>query len=153
MRSHDSRAAWRALALSLVLGAVLAVPARVQAESSNPESHRGWLGVSTQTLDGDLREGLDYKGDGVLVNSVMDGSPAERAGLHQGDVIIQFDGRDVDSPERLRELVRGTHSGERVRLEVARGSRRETLSVTLGELPGEMDRRVVIRTRNDDKNG
>ena len=119
-------------------------------------SHRAWLGVSTQSIDGQLREGLDYRGNGVLVNRVSEGSPAERAGLRQGDVIVGLNGANINSPEELLMRVREARVGDRVRLDISREGRRQLLTATLGERPenlanGEGRRRVIMRTDRNDR--
>jgi hypothetical protein len=114
--------------LTAMLVAVAAVPAL-----ASP----GWLGVTTQATDEDLRQGLDLTRDGLLVNRVFDGSPAERAGLRKGDVILRFDGRTVSQPEDLRDLVRDAGSGRSVAVQVWRDGSSRTLNVRLGELPDE----------------
>ena len=95
----------------------------------------GWLGVSTQSTDADLRSGLDLARDGLLVNRVFEDSPAEKAGLRKGDVILRFNGRAVIEPEDLRDLVRDAGSGRSAQVEVWRGGASRMLQVTLGELP------------------
>ena len=62
---------------------------------------RGYLGVTTQAIDEDLRRGLDLTRDGLLVNQVSVDSPADRAGLRKGDVILSYEGRSVTEPEAL----------------------------------------------------
>ena len=110
---------------------VLALPAATAAKAV--AAGNGWLGVYTQQLDDDLRSGLDYRGDGVLVNQVVDGSPADAAGIRKGDVIVSFDDHAVSSPDQLRELVTGTNTGERVQVEVWRGGERRTLTARIAE--------------------
>ena len=78
------------------------VPASRAAE---PSKGTPWLGVYTQTLTPELREGLDYSGDGVLVNRVVPDSPADRAGLRKGDVIVRLDSRTVATPDEQRTLL------------------------------------------------
>ena len=97
----------------------------------------GWLGVSTQPTDADLRSGLDLSRDGLLVNRVFEGSPAEKAGLRKGDVILRFNGRAVIEPEDLRDLVRDSGSGRSAQVEVWRGGASRMLQVTLSELPDD----------------
>lgn len=97
---------------------------------------RAWLGVYSQEVTDELRDGLDLRGaEGVLVARVVPGSPAERAGLRQGDVIVTFASRSVASPERLSELVGDAQSGESVSLVVVRAGARKTLSARLDERP------------------
>ena len=96
---------------------------------------QGWLGVSTQPTDADLRKGLDLTRDGLLVNRVFEDSPAERAGLQKGDVILRFDGKSVTEPVELRDAVRDAGSGRTAKLEIWRNSAARTLDVKLAELP------------------
>jgi S1-C subfamily serine protease len=71
---------------------------------------------------------------GALVSGVDAGSPAERAGVKQGDVITQFNGKDVADNHQLRNAVGNTLPGTRVPLTLLRDGRTETVNVTLGEL-------------------
>lgn len=112
--------------LTAALLAVAAVPALAA---------QGWLGVSTQQTDADLRRGLDLTRDGLLVNRVFADSPAERAGLKKGDVILKFDGQSVTEPEELRDAVREAGSGRTAKMEIWRLSAARTLEVKLAEVP------------------
>ncbi|MGH7740554.1 MAG: PDZ domain-containing protein [Candidatus Eiseniibacteriota bacterium] len=118
-------------------------------ETKTSESQRPWLGVVTQALDDDLRDGLDYHGQGVLVNRVADLSPAAKAGVHQGDVIVSMNGKTVNDPDELQDLVRSARIGERASLAVVRDGKQQTLSASLVERPSEMSwgddqHRIVI---------
>jgi serine protease Do len=100
---------------------------------------RGWLGVLIQDLDPALAESFGYEGTrGVLIGDVNDGSPADRAELRQGDIVISYDGKDVENSHELRSLVAATEPGEKIRIEVFRDGRRKTLYVKIGELEPEM---------------
>ncbi len=97
------------------------------------ETRRGWLGVRIQDVDEDLAagiEGLD-EAKGALVSDVPPG-PAADAGLMRGDVIVTFDGKDVDDVRGLVTTVGNTPVGKAVRVVVIREGRSETLMVTLG---------------------
>jgi len=97
------------------------------------ETRRGWLGVRIQDVDEDLAagiEGLD-EAKGALVSDVPPG-PALDAGLERGDVIVTFDGKDVDDVRGLVTTVGNTPVGKAVRVVVIREGRSETLVVTLG---------------------
>jgi serine protease Do len=98
-----------------------------------------------QSLDDDLREGIQYQGDGVLVSHVADGSPAERAGLRQGDVIVSINGKQVSDTDDITSFVQSAKSGDHARFEIARASKRQTLTVTLGERPANLDDEGVHR--------
>src|SRR5438034_10556123 len=100
---------------------------------------RGWLGVTTQATDEDLRRGLDLTRDGRLVNRVLEDSPADHAGLKKGDVILTFNSHTVTDPEDLRQLVRDTEPGRNVSLGIWRDGSRRTLELRVGELPGAED--------------
>jgi serine protease Do len=100
---------------------------------------RGRMGVAVQELNQSLAEsfGLD-KPRGALVSSVEKGSPAERAGVEPGDVILKFNGQEVARSSDLPPLVADLAPGSSANLEVWRGQRTRTLSVKLGELPGSL---------------
>lgn len=98
---------------------------------------RGWLGVSIQTLSEDLAEsfGLSARIKGVVVTSVGEGSPAEKGGLKQGDVIIQLNGQVVDKTTKLQQLVAESLPGSKVSMKVYRDRRQIDLDLTLGRRP------------------
>ena len=82
---------------------------------------RGWLGVNIQELTPELSKKFGYeKPEGVLINDIVSGSPAEKAGLRKGDIITQWDGRDVKDVGTFRNTVAGTAPGKRVRLRLFR---------------------------------
>ena len=107
-------------------------PAQVQERA-------GWLGVYTQRIDENLRDGIGHDGDGVLVTRVVNDSPADRAGIRRGDVISAFAGRSVDSPSELMSAVRARRSGESVNVIVYRDGDRRSVSVRLGARPSGSD--------------
>jgi len=99
------------------------------------EVRRGQIGVGIQDITPDLREAFDLENGqfGVLVTSVLDDSPAARAGLRSGDIIIEVDGRATTSTAQLRSLIGVRKIGDKVRLTLLRGGDRKTLSVEVGE--------------------
>jgi C-terminal processing protease CtpA/Prc len=127
------RLSWSAALAALALTGALA--GRAAAQSSTQSSDRPWLGVSTQEITTDLREGLDYRGSGVLVNSVVSDSPADRAGLEQGDVLVSFNSRTIDTPSELVEVVRAARVGQSVSLVVMREGQRRSLTARLAIRP------------------
>ncbi len=99
---------------------------------------QGYLGVTMQNLTDDIIEGLDLKVmRGVLINEVIEDSPAEEAGLEDGDVIIVYSGNKITSSKELIKLVRATAVGDKVKLKVVRDQDTKTLLVTIGEKPEE----------------
>ncbi len=76
---------------------------------------RGWLGVAIQEMTPELAKSLDMKDNkGALVAQVVPGSPAEKAGIEQGDVIVEFDGKAVSSSKDLPQIVASTPAGKSV---------------------------------------
>ncbi|RZW02454.1 MAG: DegQ family serine endoprotease [Rhodobacteraceae bacterium] len=96
------------------------------------ETRRGWLGVRIQDVTDDLAEGLGLtEVRGALVTDVPEG-PAMEAGMEAGDVILSFDGIDVEDTRGLVRQVGNTEIGKEVRVTVFRDGETETLRVTLG---------------------
>ena len=99
---------------------------------------RGFLGVEIQAIDMDMAEalGLDEP-DGALIAGVTSGSPADEAGLREGDVIVAFDGQVVRDSGDLTMLVARTAPGSRVATDVIRDGRRRKIDIEIGELDSE----------------
>lgn len=97
---------------------------------------RGWLGVVIQDVTRELAEsfGLD-KPKGALVSRVVSDSPAAEAGFKAGDVILKFDGKEVETSSDLPPIVGRTMVGKEVNVIVMRDNKRTTLGVTIEELP------------------
>jgi serine protease Do len=99
---------------------------------------RGWLGVEIQEVTPDLAHAFGLpKPEGALVAGVEGGGPAEKAGIKQGDVIVKFDGRPVQSEHQLPELVAQTPVHKKVAVEVVRNGKHLTVEATIGELKEE----------------
>ena len=98
---------------------------------------RGWLGVLIQEVSKGLAEsfGLD-KPYGALVSQVLEGSPADEAGLNTGDVIIEYDGEEISFSSELPQLVGRTKVGDEVELVVMRNGKEKEITLKIGELPG-----------------
>ena len=96
---------------------------------------RGWLGVVIQHVTPELAEAFDLSEDqGALVSRVMEGSPAERAKLQVGDVIVEFDGETIEEWNELPRVVAGTSVDKSVDLVVVRGGKRKTVSLNVGKM-------------------
>lgn len=100
---------------------------------------RGWLGVSIQEVTQNLAKqfGLD-EAKGALVSEVLPDSPAAAAGVKSGDVIIGYDGKPVESPTLLRNMVAQTPIGRSAKVEVLREGKRQTLAVKIAEQPKDV---------------
>lgn len=135
MRQNAARGAQFALiaGLLLVVGLAGADIARAAETTRKP-----WLGVYLQELTPELREGLDYDGPGgAIVSRVVRGSPAEKAGLLRNDVIVRLNGRTVDTPSELTEMVGAGSVGQRMSVQLFRDGASRTLGVTLGARPAD----------------
>ncbi len=101
---------------------------------------RGWLGVTIQQLTPDIAEsmGLSRTQKGVLVSDVMEDSPASRAGIERGDIIIEYDGHKISDIARLRNLVAQTQVGKKVEIVVLRDGKEKTIRVKVGEQPASL---------------
>jgi len=99
---------------------------------------RAWLGVYIQDLTPGMEEEFGVApGEGVLVAAVVEGSPADEAGLRAGDVIVSVDGVPVGSTDELQTEIMYRRVGEEVEIGIVRDGQSLTLPVTLGERPGE----------------
>ncbi|MFK7914066.1 MAG: DegQ family serine endoprotease [Pseudomonadales bacterium] len=124
------------------MGVSFAIPIDVAMEvvdqlKSNGKVSRGWLGVVIQEVNRDLAESFGLKRpQGALVARVLDDSPAEKAGLQEGDVIIAFNGEPIDLSSELPHLVGRVPAGSTAKLRVQRGGKAINLNVKIGELAG-----------------
>jgi serine protease Do len=99
---------------------------------------RGWLGVLIQDVTRDLAEtfGMEQP-KGALIAQVLPNSPAEKAGLQVGDVVVRFDGKEVPTSSALPPLVGASPVNKPRKVEVVRGGRIQEVTVVIGELPEE----------------
>jgi len=103
---------------------------------SRGKVRRGHLGVIIQPITSDMAANLGLKdARGVIVSNVEPGSPAERAGLKQGDIITAIDGKQIDESNSLRNIIASAAPGTEVTMTVLRDGREQQLRATLGELP------------------
>ncbi len=95
---------------------------------------RGWLGVSVQDVTREIAENLKLKEPrGALVGDVIKGTPAEKAGIQLGDILIAIDGRTIqDTPELLR-IVAAIPVGKKVAVAVLRNGQEKSFEITIGE--------------------
>jgi serine protease Do len=99
---------------------------------------RGWMGVQVQGVTKDIAEGLGMrKAEGAIVDEPQAGSPAARAGLKAGDVIMAVDGNDMKDGRDLARTIAGMAPGTKVNVDVWRDGTTRTVSLTLGQLPDE----------------
>jgi serine protease Do len=102
---------------------------------------RGWLGVTVQQLTPDLAKQFNLKEDkGALIGDVVEGGPAEKAGISRGDVITTYEGKKISEPNQLRNMVANTEPGKEVEVTIVREKKTEKLRVKIGELPSEIQK-------------
>jgi len=96
---------------------------------------RGWLGVQIQAVTPEIAESLQLREPkGALVTTVTPEGPAQQAGIRQGDVILRFNGQDVDAMRQLPRLVADTPIGQKAEVVIQRGGETRTLSVSVGDM-------------------
>ena len=101
---------------------------------------RGWLGVLIQPVDQDTADALQLaEARGALVANVLDESPAKRAGIQRGDVIVRFNGTKLEESDELPSLVARTAIGSDVAIEVLRKGKLVTLNTKVDELKDEVE--------------
>jgi serine protease Do len=100
---------------------------------------RGWLGVSIQEVTPELAAQFNLDAPrGAVVTEVLGNSPAEKAGVRRGDVIVALNGLEVENLARLRLVVASAPVGSRMGVEVVRDGKHKRLDVTIGELPEDV---------------
>ena len=99
------------------------------------ETKRGWLGVRIQEVSKEIAEVEKLKKiEGALVASVGENSPADKAGIKAGDIILEFDGKTIDTMRTLPKVVANTKVGKSVQLKIWRNKKLITKRLTLGRL-------------------
>jgi len=116
------------------------------------ETKRGWLGVRIQEVTKEIADVEKLKNtEGALVASVGEKSPAEKAGLQPGDIILKFDGQKIDTMRTLPKLVSRTEVGKTVELEIWRDKKLITKKLTLGRLESSEDFKAENKPINPKK--
>jgi serine protease Do len=101
---------------------------------------RGWLGVSIQEVTPALVKSFDLKEKkGALVAQVISGSPAEKAGIEQGDVIVEFDGKEVTDSKDLPRIVASTPIGKAVTIKLLRNGKALDRQMKVGEMEEKVE--------------
>ena len=95
---------------------------------------RGWLGMLPNDIDNNMAEALNMPNNkGVLVESVEKDSPAEKGGLKVGDVIVEFNGKQVDNAQGFRFMVADAGPGAKITMKILREGQPKTLTFKLGD--------------------
>ena len=95
---------------------------------------RSFLGIYMQDINEDLYETLDLQTrNGAIVSDIVEGSPASKSDLEEGDVIVSFEGKEIGNGSELKNLVSSTDPGSRVKLGIYRDNKKKNIFVTLEE--------------------
>jgi len=114
------------------------------------ETKRGWLGVRIQEVTKEIAEVEKLeKPAGALVASVSENSPADKAGIKAGDIILEFDGKEVDTMRTLPRLVAQTQVGKKVILKIWRNQKLISKKVLLGRLESSEQFKAEATTKPD----
>jgi serine protease Do len=101
---------------------------------------RGWLGVSIQPLTPELAKSFGTQDTkGVLISDVIADSPAAKAGLQPGDILVEFDGKKMEAPADLQRAVGFTAPGASAKMKVLREKGERSFDVKIGEAPDERE--------------
>tara|TARA_B100000242_G_scaffold292989_1_gene269778 strand:- start:222 stop:1622 length:1401 start_codon:yes stop_codon:yes gene_type:complete len=99
------------------------------------ETKRGWLGVRIQVVTEEIADSLKLdKPRGALVASVAKGSPSDKGGIKDGDVILEFDGKLINEMKELPKIVAETSVGKKVKVKIWRNNKEFTKEIILGRL-------------------
>ena len=117
------------------------------------ETKRGWLGVRIQEVTKEIAdlEKLE-KAEGALIASVSENSPADKAGIQDGDIILEFDGKKVDTMRALPKLVAQTKVGKKVTVKIWRNQKLILKKVLLGRLESSQEFKAENKKEQDASN-
>ena len=136
--------------IGLAIPAELAKPV-IDALRRGERPQRGYLGVGLQPVDEDIAGPLGLPKDrGEIVRTVQPGTPAAKAGIQQGDVILSVNGKEVNPDETVSYIVANTQVGSRVPVLIVRGGRRMSVPVTIEQRPTEEE---LARQLGSDEEG
>lgn len=115
---------------------------------------RGWLGVQIQPWEPGLAQKFGLKEErGVLVGRVMEGEPAEKAGVQKGDVILEVEGHQVKDTRDLLSTVARLQPGQKAKVVILRDGKEKALFVTIGERPSEVETSAAPGPPKEDRLG
>ena len=111
---------------------------------------RSWLGVYIQNVDDNVAKALKLSNrDGALVSDVVEESPAEKAGLEQGDVIVEFNDVLIYDSAHLKNIVSSTPPGTLSKVIIFRDEKKKSVNVTLEEIKKSDDKTIASMSLND----
>jgi len=128
---------------SAIRGLGVVIPASIAWQTAatlqqHGQIKRGYLGIASQPVHlPDWQRSGDGRAGALLVVHITPGSPAAAAGVMVGDVVVEFDGQRVESPDDLLDLLVGERVGRQVTLQLLRGGAPASVTITVGERPTE----------------
>jgi len=112
---------------------------------------RGWLGIMIQDITPDLAKSFGIKTDkGVLISDIVKGSPAEKAGLMRGDVIVRFNGQEIENAHKLSQLAAATPPGTQTKIDILRNGQEKTIPLEIGTMPQEAQKKAISPEEKSD---
>lgn len=125
------------IGIGFAVPSILAQPVLKQLQEHG-RTYRGWLGVKIREVTEELAGSVGLKeAKGAFVEEVIKESPAAKAEILAGDIILEFDGKDIDKMRQLPRIVAETKIGKKVKVKLFRNGDIEKVNVTLGELKEE----------------
>ena len=117
-------------------------------------TRRGWLGVRIQTVTDEIAESLGLpKTQGALVASITPGGPAEKAGLQPGDIILEFEGKEIGQMRTLPRTVAETPIGNKAKVKYWRDGKEGITTVEVGELEKAEEDGLIAGKQDDGEHG
>ena len=108
---------------------------------------RGWLGIGIQNLNEGLARSFHHGGtEGALVTQVQQGTPAEKAGFKEGDIVTVFNGEKIKDVNQLRNNVAALKPGTKVKTTILRDGKEQEIKVEIGELPPDTEETVTNKS-------
>lgn len=111
----------------------------MQALISNGRVIRGWLGIEAQVLSQDILDTAGQKQNGIMVAAVLQGGPAETAGIMPGDILIEINNEPLFNPQQAIQMIARFRPGTRIRIAVLRGWEKMLLYATVVQRPTRAD--------------
>ncbi len=126
------------LPISLILTLLLTFSLANPTFAGEDEPKKAFLGIYPEDMDDDDREALDFKGEGILIENVVDDGPAEEAGIESGDILIEIEGNKIGSTKDLRKVLKKYKPNDTVKVVIIRNNGQKDYKVALGESPQMM---------------
>ncbi len=109
------------------------------------EVHKAWIGINVQAIDENLLKYFNLpKKEGVIITNVIEESPADKAGIKQGDIIIVMGGKKITTREDYLSMISGYTSGDKINLTILREEKTIDITLVTSEIPVEVAENIAI---------